>query len=396
MISHSKRAKFELAEVLKLYGSEFRSRYPISCQQEKTLQAIEACRTNKLGGHVDGCANCGHVRISYNSCRNRHCPKCQNTHREKWILARREELLDVPCFHVVFTIPEPLNGYCLALPGQMYDILFRASRDTLFALGKDVKHLEADMGCISILHTWGQNLMLHPHIHMIVPAGGVDKKGRWKATRSNGNFLFPVKAMSIVFKHKFMEQFIQLCQDRKICLNMRMKQSLYGQNWVVYAKQPFAGPDQVIEYLGRYSHKIAMSNHRIQSITEGVIQFQYKDYRMGGKRATMSLQANEFLRRFCMHILPPGFMKIRHYGILSNRNKIKIRKIQLIRGIFPRQKNKMSYQEFCKTIFQFDPDQCPCCKTGRMITLLHFAAHAPPIDLIGLKDKLQTLISQMS
>jgi len=396
MISHSKRAKFELAEILKIYGSEFRSSYPISYQQEKTLQAIEACRTNKLGGHVDGCTSCGHVRISYNSCRNRHCPKCQNTHREKWILARREELLDVPCFHVVFTIPEALNGYCLALPRQMYDILFRASRDTLFAMGKDAKHLGADMGCISILHTWGQNLMLHPHIHMIVPAGGVDKKGRWKATRSNGNFLFPVKAMSIVFKHKFMEQFVQLCKDRKIHLSPLMKQSLYGRNWVVYAKQPFAGPDQVIEYLGRYSHKIAMSNHRIQSIATGVIQFQYKDYRMGGKRATMSLQASEFLRRLCMHILPHGFMKIRHYGILSNRNKIKIRKIQLIRGILPRQKNKMNYQDFCKTIFQFDPDQCPCCKTGRMITLLHFAAHAPPIDLISFKNKLQTLISQMS
>lgn len=394
MISHSRRAKYELAQIIEQYGADFKSTHKISWLQEKTLQAIADCRTYRLGGHVDGCTICGHIKVSYNSCRNRHCPKCQTTHRERWIIGRKEELLNAPYYHVVFTIPDSLHCYCQQYPRLMYDILFRASKETLLSLGRDHKYLGADMGCISILHTWGLNLQLHPHIHMIVPAGGMSRDGIWKSTRRDGNFLFPIKAMSIIFKHKFMAELCQMTKGMNKPVKPQLRKKLYAQNWNVYAKQPFYGPEQVIEYLARYSHKIAISNHRIKSISGGQVTFDYKDYKKGGKKGRMTLDSKEFLRRFCMHILPSGFMKIRHYGILSNRNKKKIRFIQMMQGIIP-QKRKINFRELCMNYLDYDPDQCPCCKSGKMITLLHFAAHAPPHDLTILKLLLQSKISQL-
>jgi hypothetical protein len=224
-------------------------------------------------------------------------------------------------FHVVFTLPGELNSFCLKHPVKLYNMLFASCKETLFAFGNDQKHLGAQMGLIALLHTWGQNLSLHPHLHCIVPGGGFTTEGKWKNAKGNGSFLFPVKAMSIVFKNKFMQKLRNLFTENKKIVDPVLRKTLYNKNWVIYAKQPFLGPMQVIEYLGRYSHKIAISNHRLKSMGEGKVSFSYKDYADGNKQKLMMLSAHEFLRRFCMHILPPKFMKIRHYGFLANRSK---------------------------------------------------------------------------
>ncbi|MEJ7826879.1 MAG: transposase, partial [Segetibacter sp.] len=252
--------------------------------------------------------------ISYNSCRNRHCPKCQAVNRERWITAQQKQLLPVPYFHVVFTLPQEMNLYCLAHASSLYNLLFKVSKATIETFATDTKHLGAIAGMVSILHTWGQNLILHPHIHMIVPAGGFTLCGHWKHTKNKGRYLFPVKAMSIVFKNKFMQGLQTLIKEYNLpSLSDDDRKKLYSKSWVVYAKQPFGGPEQVIEYLARYSHKVAISNHRITAIADGKVSFRYKDYADGCKQKTMTLEATEFLRRFCLHILPKGFRKIRHY-----------------------------------------------------------------------------------
>lgn len=372
------RAKpsFELADILLKHQSDFEAKHQPNDYIKRVLNALKHCRTAVLGGHVDGCSDCGHLRISYNSCRNRHCPKCQVSDREVWIAAREQDLLPVRYFHVVFTLPHELNPWCIAYPKAMYDLLFEASAKTIQAFAKDSKHLGAKTGMISILHTWGQNLSLHPHIHMIVPGGGIDTDNHWKPAKSNGSYLFPVRAMSVVFKNKFLEGFFQLEQLRAAGFDKNLRQQLYAKSWVVYAKQPFAGPKQVVEYLGRYSHKIAISNHRIQSLREGKVTFRYKDYADQGKQKTMSLEATEFLRRFCLHILPAGFRKIRHYGILASRCKPKLKIQQWSMGIKP--SPKLTRKEVLKQVLNYDTEQCPCCKTGKMIRLMQFDANAPP------------------
>jgi len=326
----------ELAEIIRKYKPPFINQCRPHPNTLKVLDALERCRTADLGGHIDGCSSCGHLRISYNSCRNRHCPKCQNTHRERWIQGRQGDLLPVSYFHVVFTLPSELNSYCLNNPKALYDLLFLASKQTIEAFACDPKHLGAQMGMISVLHTWGQNLSLHPHVHMIVPGGGVSDAGFWKSVKSKGQYLFPVKAMSIVYKNKFMELFRQFLNTEGRPLDNGLRQSLYQKPWVVYAKQPFAGPKQVIEYLGRYSHKIAISNHRILSIDAGKITFRYKDYSQGGRQKVLTLDAVEFIRRFSLHILPKGFRKIRHYGLLASRNKPRLRIRQMQMGVLPK------------------------------------------------------------
>lgn len=353
----------------------------------RVLHAIEHCRTACFGGHVDKCASCNHIRISYNSCRNRHCPKCQATNRERWIEQREKDLLPVPYFHVVFTLPHELNSYCLRFPKELYNILFDASKETIETFAADPKHLGAKTGMISLLHTWGQNLSLHPHLHMIIPGGGISHAGYWKNTKNKGGFLFPVKAMSIVYKMKFMEKLKLFFEKEKMVLPAPLRRNLYNLNWVVYAKQPFAGPKQVIEYIGRYTHKIAISNHRIKSISNGKVTFNYKDYAHGGVQKIMVLDAEEFLRRFCLHILPPGFRKIRHYGILANRYK-PILKMQLfVQGIIIADKVKEDWKSIAKRKLGFDVDACPCCKTGKMIRLLSFDAHAPPEILLQIQHQ---------
>lgn len=378
----SGRQAFELATIIKDHKNSFQKKHLVLKNHLRVLNAIEHCRTAYFGGHIDKCNNCDHIRISYNSCRNRHCPKCQNTNKERWIQAREQDLLPTTYFHVVFTVPQELNAFCLNHPKQLYNILFEASKETIETFARDTKHLGAQTGMISLLHTWGQNLSLHPHVHMIVPGGGITETGFWKQAKSNGSFLFPIKAMSIVYKNKFMQKFKHFCEKEKIFLDVALRRHLYNKNWVVYAKQPFSGPKQVIEYLGRYTHKIAISNHRIKNVEQGKVTFSYKDYAHGSVQKLMTVDAEEFLRRFCLHILPPQFVKMRHYGLLASRNKLKLKLLQLKMGIIPIKKETISWKEITKNKLGFDVDICPCCKTGRMIRIMSFDANAPPMDFI--------------
>lgn len=380
-MNSSHKPAYELADVVSMFGEEFERQLHPRNQHKRVLNAIAKCRTAALGGHVDQCDQCGHQRISYNSCRNRHCPKCQGTNRERWILARQDDLLPVSYFHLVFTLPVQLNTFCLQFPETLYNILFQASKETIMQLGLDQKHLGAKMGMISVLHTWGQQLWLHPHVHCIVPGGGVTQAGYWKMCRGKGKYLFPGKVMSAVFRGKFMERLKTFCRQEKIELTASFINSLYKTDWVVYARQPFLGPKQVIEYLGRYTHRIAISNHRIKGVENGRVTFSYKDYRQGGKQLLMTLDACEFLRRFCLHILPPGFVKIRHYGMLASRAKPQLKMQQMKMGVTIVKKEKPSWQEITNRMMGFDVEQCPCCKTGKMITILFFEANAPPGQL---------------
>lgn len=380
------RPAYELTDIIRTYGDSFIEKYKPLKQHLSTLNAIEKCRTAALGFHVDKCNSCEHVRISYNSCRNRHCPKCQSTNREAWIEARKNDLLPEKYFHVVFTIPHELNTYCLNHPKEMYKILFEASSETILQLGSDPKHLGAKMGMISVLHTWGQQLVLHPHIHMIVPAGGIGEDGIWKHLKGNGKFLFPFDVLRKLFQGKFMDKLSKFLISIDKPINVPLRRALYNTKWNVDARQPFLGPEQVIEYLGRYSHKVAISNHRIKNIENGKITFSYKDYADGGKQKLMSLSAEEFLRRFCLHILPPAFRKIRHYGVLSNRNKELLHRQQMLMGVPFVKKEKKDWKEISRQNLNFDPDACPCCKTGKMIRLMSFDANPPPKALAMLEE----------
>ena len=381
------KPQLEIADILRRYSGDFYSQYPVLDYHKRVLNALENCRTATLGGHVEQCSECGEIHISYNSCRNRHCPKCQGSQRDKWIESRLSDVLDCKYFHNVFTIPQCLNYYCLHYPKEMYNLLFKSSKETLECFGNDEKYLGAEIGCVGILHTWGQKLDLHPHIHYIVPAGGIDKEKKWQHTRCEGKYLFPVKAMSKVFRGKFVALLKEFLQSKRIEFSEELRHDIYKKDWVVYAKRPFGGASQVIEYLGRYTHKIAISNHRIQSIDNGKVTFNYKDYSDEGKIKTMILSAPEFLRRYCLHILPKGFRKIRHYGFLSSRNKKKFKELQ----------TKMDVPQLKKdTIIYINPDfktkRCPYCGKGEMHVIMSFGANAPPSrnminELINNKSK---------
>lgn len=330
-----------------------------------------------MGGHVDACSDCGSVRVSYNSCRNRHCPKCQGRKREEWIQARETELLPVPYFHLVFTLPQELNPLALQKPKQVYDTLFEAAWETVLSFARDTKHLGARPGMVAVLHTWGQTLSLHPHLHCIVPGGGLDEKGRWKGARSKGKFLFPVKAMSLVFRAKYTEKL----KERLPQVDKQLVSSLFQKQWVVYAKRPFAGPQSVVEYLGRYTHKIAISNHRLLKVEQEQVTFSYKDYRKGAQKQEMKLEAVEFIRRFSLHILPRGFVRIRHYGILSSTSKAVA--IPVIRQQLPEKKRqKVKVRE----LKEYNPLLCPCCKKETMITLQVLPKRGPPQGLRTAKN----------
>jgi hypothetical protein len=300
-------------------------------------------------------------------------------------LARKEDVLPCTYFHVVFTLPQELNTYCLKYPVDLYNILFQASKETLFAFGNDPNHLGAQLGAISLLHTWGQNLSLHPHVHLIVPGGGFTKENHWKNSASNGDFLFPVKAMIKVYRGKFMEMFLRFLNENKLSIPLALRRKLYDKHWVIYAKQPFKNAESVVEYLGRYSHKIALSNHRLKSIANGQISFIYKDYRHGSVNKIMALDSREFLRRFCLHILPPKFMKIRHYGFLASRVKKKLKIEQMKQGVHlqSRMSQRLDFKSITKNKLGFDIEQCPCCKTGRMVTVLQIGANT---DLVSLPN----------
>jgi len=325
------RPAVEVADILHAQGDRFleKNQSWLSFQQIGVLRAIARCRTAALGGHIDSCPRCGHQAISYNSCRNRHCPKCQAQARQRWLAARDRELLGVPYFHVVFTLPHELSRLCGLNPAPLYSLLFQTSAATMQEVAADPKHLGAEIGFLSILHTWGQNLLLHPHIHCAIPAGGLSSDyTRWIHPRYP--FFLPVKVLGRVFRGKFVSGLRRLYRLKRLCFAglpdieqpkafAAFLRTLFRQDWVVYAKPAFGGPTQVLRYLGRYTHRVAISNHRLLEFDGERVAFRWRDYAHGNKQRKMTLTATEFLRRFVQHILPRGFVRIRQYGFLANR-----------------------------------------------------------------------------
>ena len=324
------RPPWEIADIVRQHGADYLAQYGGSPQQRRVLRALEDCRTAALGGHVEACRACDHQRIRYNSCRNRHCPKCQGSARAKWLQQRAAELLPVPYFHVVFTLPDTLAPLALQNPRVVYGILFRAASQTLLEVAANPRHLGAEIGFLAVLHTWGQNLMLHPHLHCVVPSGGLSPDhARWIAGRSK--FFLPVRILSRVFRGKFLDCLQQAFARGELEFHGSLKPladpAAFGQRldrsvrheWVVYAKPPFGGPEQVLKYLARYTHRVAIANSRLLSVDDGQVTFRWKDYAGGSQQRTMTLAATEFLRRFLQHVLPAGLMRIRHYGFMANR-----------------------------------------------------------------------------
>ena len=316
------RPAVELADILRARGDCFReqNRSWLGYQQLNVLRAITACRTAALGGHLDACSRCDHQAISYNSCRNRHCPKCQAQARQRWLARREQDLLSVPYFHVVFTLPHQLNPLCQRHPRLLYDLLFRASAQTMLEVAANPKHLGAKIGFLSILHTWGQNLRLHPHLHCVVPAGGFDPSySRW--VHPKYPFFLPVKVLSRVFRGKFLDLLQRLPRQSRPDFSSTLVHTLLKHDWVVYAKPAFGGPNHVLRYLGRYTHRVAISNQRLLRFDGHTVSFRWKDYAHGNKQRIMALTATEFLRRFCQHVLPRGFVRIRHFGYLASAHR---------------------------------------------------------------------------
>src|SRR6266702_4001598 len=328
------RPTLEVADIPRASGRSFWERHGshLAWQHRKVMDAIVRCRTATLGGHRDQCLRCGHQAISYNSCRNRHCPKCQGNARAKWLAARSAELLPVPYFHVVFTLPHELSALVLQNKRLLYDLLFHTTAATLLEVARDPKHLGADIGLLGVLHTWGQNLQHHPHVHCVVPAGGLALDGSgWIA--ASPRFFLPVRVLSRVFRGKFTAALKQLFLQGKLQFHGTLQEltrperfrqflrQLFTKEWVVYAKPPFGGAEHVLHYLPRYTHRVGISNHRIVAFKEDRVSFRWKDYTAGGKQKVMTVSAEEFLRRFLIHVLPKSLVRIRHFGLFANRRR---------------------------------------------------------------------------
>lgn len=328
------RPTHELADVIRMFGGAFEEQYghTVSASQRRALRDIVRCRTAALGGHVEGCDKCGEVRIAYNSCRNRNCPKCQAGARAEWLDRQAANLLPVEYFHLVFTLPSAIGPLGLQNPSLVYGALFRAAADSVSALAADPKHLGAEVGFLAVLHTWGQTLTLHPHIHCVVPGGGLSLDGqRWVSCRPG--FLLPVRPLSRLFRGKYLATLQQFHRQGRLVLAgtqaelldpRRFAQwidELRGSEWVVYAKPPFGGPERVLKYLARYTHRVAISNHRLASIDDRTVSFHWKDYAHANIQKVMALDGVEFLRRFLQHVMPSGFVRIRHFGLLANRHR---------------------------------------------------------------------------
>jgi hypothetical protein len=381
----------EIQDILSCYGPEFQKSHPLPSYQRKAMNHILNCRSSALGGHFDQCDSCGHIRISYNSCRDRHCPKCQNLARERWLVNREQELLDVGYFHIVFTIPNSLNPLALRNQKVIYDIIFRAASESLRELATDPKYLGADIGMLCLLHTWGQNLMDHPHLHCLVPGGGLSFDGlRW--IHSSKKFFMPVKVLSRKFRGKFLAFLKEAVSNNTLQFHGQISHlsekscwqdfidNLYKSEWVVYCKKPFASSAHVLRYLGRYTHRVAISNQRIVSADNGLVTFNYRDYRDNNKKKLMTVSALEFIRRFLFHILPSRFVKIRYYGIFANRvRKIKVKQSQKLLGMKLCQQPKLSTMDLIIRLTGTDPTICPCCNHGHLKRRLSFLpSHAPP------------------
>jgi hypothetical protein len=351
-----------------------KAQHPMSGDMHKAAMAIMNCKTSTLGGNVSVCQDCGHSEVHYNSCRNRHCPCCQGLIKEKWIDQRRSEVIDAPYFHVVFTVPEELNPIIYANKKLLYSLLYQASADTLMELGKDKKYLNASIGFMSILHTWGQALNFHPHIHSIVLGGGLTKDLQFKTVKDQ--FLFPIRVVSRLFRGKFMDALKKLYTSGRLIFSgsslqfqhpaefQKLVDLLYSKEWIPHIKETFKGAKNVIEYLGRYTHRIAISNARIVSIDDEGITFKVKNYKKQGESTQMTLEPTEFIRRFLMHILPKGFVKIRYYGLLSNRTKKA--KLKICRNIIKRNYPKpllegLTTAQILLELFGVDIHKCPKC-----------------------------------
>jgi len=367
---------YEVADIFRRYGEEYRSRNRITKKQHKVISAIADCRTSKCGYHVDICVGCGYTENRYNSCHDRHCPKCQGISRRKWIDARLADLLPVSYYHVVFTLPHLLHTLISYNKALIYDLLFKSAAETLLVFGRDPKWLGGEIGFYGVLHTWGQTLWQHPHVHFIVSGGALAKDNRWVEPKYRGKFLFPVHALSKVFRGKFIEGLknaycsgdLIVPEDAKH-LNHddqfeRWIDKLVARNWVVYCKRPFDNAENVIGYIGRYTHRVAISSHRIIYVGNGMVRFWYKDYKASRKiRRKMTLTAPEFIRRFLWHVLPSGFHKIRHFGFLSNGHcKAKIAKIREILGTKRPDSEDAAWSGIC----------CPVCKKGKLHPFLIF------------------------
>jgi len=385
----------EVADIFRLHGAAYLEAHGMPLRQLRAMRAIEICRTAELGGHVDACDHCGRLRISYNSCRNRHCPKCQCLDKERWLEARKRDILPTHYFHSVFTVPEGLRPLALRNQEVAYSILFKAASESLKELTEDPKHLGAEVGFILVLHTWSQTLIDHPHLHCIVTGGGLSPDGlRWIPCK--GEFFLPVKVLSRLFRGKFLAYLKEAYEKGKLVFPgtiVHLKErsafksllrDLYGQEWEVYCKPPFRSPEMVMDYLGRYTHRVAISNHRLVQLEGGKVTFRYRDRKDNDRVKLMTLEASEFIRRFLLHILPDGFMKIRHYGILSNRNrKTKLGLCRELLGVHPRQETtvKEPWQDLLSRITGVDPRICPYCGKGKMVlkeVLVSAALPLPP------------------
>lgn len=365
----------ELQDIFAQHGEAYRNNHSLLSNQLKAMDAIKNCRTSALGGHIDECDDCGFIRISYNSCRNRHCPKCQTLNKERWIDDRKDDLLNVGYFHVVFTIPDTLNSVAYQNQSVVYNILFKAAAETLAELAADNKYLGAQIGFTEILHTWGQNLMYHPHLHCIVPGGGLNSCGKWVNSRKK--FFIPVKVLSRKFRGKFiyylkqaeLEFYNSTAYLKDSCRFHNFISALYQKEWIVYCKPPFKNAGCVVEYLGRYTHRVAISNNRILKLENGLVTFKWRDYKDDNKQKNMNLTADEFIRRFLIHVLPNRFTKIRHYGFLSPRNKAtKLKLCKKLTNTTLRDvpKVRLSTLELLEKITGKDFSICPCCGVGHL------------------------------
>ena len=380
------REGLEVADVFRRFGPAFREQHgaSLSSAQRHAMTAIESCRTAALGGHVEQCGDCGHQRVSYNSCRDRNCPKCQGLARAQWLEDRQAELLEVPYFHVVFTVPAEIEVIAFQNQTVVYDILFRAASETLRTIAADPKHLGAEIGFLGVLHSWGQSLTHHPHLHFLVPGGGIAPDGEsWIPCRPG--FVLPVPVLSCMFRglflHALEKAFIAgqlnfFSAHRHLHEPAAFRRYLapaWKVNWVVYAKRPFAGPAQVLDYVGRYTHRVAISNNRLVSMDGGQVSFQWKDYRDDNRQKTMTLPAEEFIRRFLIHVLPNGFHRIRYYGFLSNchraRKLERCRELLRMAPVEPAADPPADYRDRFEALTGQSLRECPHCHVGTMVVI---------------------------
>jgi len=360
-------ARAELADIFRSHGESYCRTHFLPASQRKVMRAVSVCRTQELGGHLKQCDTCGFEHPAYNSCRNRHCPKCQSLAKAKWLEKQNSELLPVGYFHLVFTLPHVLNGLILAKKKILLALLFKAVSETLLEFGQ--RRFGGTLGIIAVLHTWDQTLKDHFHLHCLVPAGALSlDHSRWILARKN--FLFPITALSLVFRAKFIELLKQNIDRGKIAAHET--KALWKKSWVVYAKKPFGSPRTVLDYLGRYTHRVALSNNRIVKVENGQVTLSYRDRKDGDRKKTLTLEAHEFIRRFLLHVLPEGFMRIRHFGFLANRSKkqalAQCRTLLKLDPALPESPHQ-SAKDLLLQITGIDLSRCPCCQKGTMIVV---------------------------